>query len=407
MLTRSFMLIGLLLFSGLTVQADEVATAMPEPTLESVRSNLHNYLDSMKNFRARVKATEVTQLSNERISEETWMVECMVRDGVIRGNRYAVAFVDGKRSWYDIRETVMFPSGALFEWRHPGFPGTFSFGVDSKNRRTLQVLLRARDFADPLQPMRTVARIADMPTAKLLKFDENRIVVRAYALNHNEVKTDGPDQDFIDLVYARDFADLPISLTRTRPDSPEVRLSFQSGSGLKLDYRKTEDGKIYPLAFRNETPLVENATGVLARIWDYTEFSADQTPTVAQMQMTLPTGIAAVELDSGREFTLADAQDEEFLKIKALYGDYITMVSRIEAKRKVAKSFVGQSPDLPEEYEALRNQVEPEVSQASRTSKTIVAIHGCAVLAIAWLVLRRPKEAEGVATAPSSDSKEI
>ena len=361
-------------FCSLPSRANETLTP------DTVTRAVNDYLNQMSTYQARMVVTKVVRLSSGRISEKTYNVECLSQDHIMRIARYARGAVEGSQTWFDIRQTVVFPTGQTAEWRHPGFPGQLTVGIEGPD--ATRVRHSAIDIGDPFAVLRKIKRVMDRQKLALHAITSETVVLRCTPGSERDVKRRTLQNDYIEIVCAQKLGLLPISMTRVCVNDDQNR-EFDSGATVSMKFSRTADGSIIPISAQRDTRIRPDVQGTLTITWQMAAF--DRTPPEqADMSLKIPGPALVLEADTGRQYS---AHDDSSQRLQELLGDFVEVLDQPDAKRAVALSFVGRSPDLPQEYALLRRQQESLI--ASSVSPWFVAANGFGLLVVGAFLFRR------------------
>lgn len=360
-----------------------------------LRTTLDHYIDSVRNLHCEVDVANIVRLSSGRISERNFSVKCTMRDYVMKISQFSRGTVEDEQVWFDIRETLIFPSGSTAEWRHPGFPGQITFGHSSNESK--QIRQAAGEIGDPLFPLKKIARVMFRDSFHVVENHSDSIVAHVSMLGTSAESANGTgseDIDHIEIRFEKKYGWLPVSMTRicVQSDASEV---FDSGGAFEIEYGATTGDIIVPQVIRQDTRLKDDVEGSLATTWTFTTFDLSATPTMDEMKLTLPVQVLAENVDSHRKFTVTSKDDDAAVTLKKSFGDFIEIQPGKAAMLAVAKSFVGQCPDLPAQYQLLRQQNAPALAASSTSgwNACLLAAHGIGLWVIAGYWRRRNRPA--------------
>lgn len=362
-----------------------------EPTEKAtiLEATLDDYLRSIPDLAAEMVVTKVVRLSSGRISEKVFHTQCLMRDHVQRIAQYSHGTVEGERLWYDIRQSLVFPDGMAAEWRHPGLPGQLSFG--SLSGDVQRVRHTAIEVGDPFAAQKRVLQVLRKDRVFSVLESPQYFVARSHVVAADNPRASDLQDDFIEIRFSREFGNLPVSMLRIcGRDDPER--AYESGAVLEMNYKIGEGGRPQPTSAKRDTRLKGDVKGLLLASWEIKSFDT-ATPRFEQMQLTVPSQVLAVESDSGRSFSIADDDDEDLNELPVVLRSYLSVRSRADTQKSVAQSFVGQCPDLSEEYSRLRGlPTEPDVAdQQVAAGVAIWILHGigCIVAALIFVARQR------------------
>lgn len=376
------------LSTALLWQSPAAAESMPSTStsLTHLRSALDDFLAAQSTLRVRTKVTSLVRISNGRLSEKNYHIDCVIKHGVAKLSQYGEGIIDGEKQWFDIRETLLFPSGETAEWRHPGFPGQLSFGTDSNHAN--RIGYDANRLGHPLFTLNMIRRVLAREASEITSESESEIVVRTSPFadpKHTDLAT-----DYLEIVFSRQSDDLPISLTRIMPDD-DPTTHFHSGASIQIEYGRAKDDSVILLSAKRDWQLRDDVEGKLHTKWDFETFDRSAKTTIDDVRLTLPIGILAENVDSGRRFTVTGKDDDSAVTLKKRFGDYVQFAPRAAAMKAIAASFVGQCPDLPREYHSV-SEPYSQSGPAPTTSRGIyrgIAGHVIALLGIGAFWRRR------------------
>ena len=349
-------------------------------TGDQVKCAVDKYLSQMAAYKARMVVTKIVRLSSGRISEKTYHVECLSRDHVMRIARYARGSVEGAQTWFDIRQTLVFPCGQAAEWRHPGFPGQLTVGSQAPD--AARVRHSATDIGDPFAVLRKIKRVMDRLTLTPHETTPETVVFRCKLGPERDLKPRQLQDDYIDITCSREFGLLPIRMTRVCAHEDEGR-EFDSGATETIKFTRTADGTRIPTSAHRDTRIRPDVQGTLAVAWQFATFDRT-TPGLTEMKLQIPGPALVLEADTGRQFV---AHEDSGERLEGLLGDLVEVLDQPDAKRIVAHSFVGRSPDLPAEYSLLRRQQQDLT--ASSVAPWVLAANCFGLLVVGALLLRR------------------
>lgn len=355
--------------------------------MDALRETLDNYIHSQGNLRTRIEVRKLVRISSGRLSEKTYHVESIIRDHVARISRYSEGVIDGQKQWFDIRETLLFPSGETAEWRHPGFPGQLSFGIRSAHAH--RIGFDAGLVGSPVFNLQKIRRVIGRSATTIVSEDQDQIVARTSAVE--KPKTDNLLNDYIEIVFSKRFGRLPISMTRIS-NTDEPTRNYDSGSCIHLKYGTSDDGTIIPLMATHETGLKEREEGIVQTTWHYLSFDVSSQPTIDEMKLTIPVQVLVANVDSRQQFTVTSTNDDVAAALKKRFGDFLEIEPRNASMRTVAASFVGQCPDLPDVFRQAKEPTSnylPPAGNNGRWNYGLLAAHGLGLWAIGCYARRR------------------
>lgn len=382
----------------LTLSQRMVMGASYEPhglNANDLRTRLDQYVESLRYLDSECDVLNVIRLSSGRISERKFKVNCLVRDYVKRISQYSEGNVEDDKAWFDIRETLLFPSGATAEWRHPGFPGQLSFGQTSNDCNRIRH--SAEEIGDPFFVLKKIARVMKRDTFRVVESRPESIIARVSMPGEAQdvpASDETAETDYIEIVFSRKYDCLPVSMKRICLRSDPDRV-FDSGSAFEIEYSHTDQNTFVPQVIRQDTRLKDDVEGVLATTWTYKTFDLTARPVMNEMTLILPVGVLAENVDSRRRFTVTSKDDDAAVTLKKQFGDFIEIQSAKAAMQAVARSFVGLCPDLPDQYQLLRQQHAPAfaTSDTSRWNVCLLAAHGFGLWVIAGYWRKRCRAA--------------
>lgn len=395
MIVRNFRIVELAIVTLVLVGFTSVVTAASYPAAErsaaELRSRLDAYIQGIRNLRCQLQIVRLARTSSGRISEKKYNVDCVTQNYVTKISQFSQGVIEGEKTWFDVRETLVFPSGDTAEWRHPGFPGQLSFGKTSPDSQRIRY--SAFENGDPLYPLKKIARVLKRDTLKVVEITPQTIIGRMPVGKEAPVTWEGTD--YIEIVFSREFGDMPISMTRIcANDNPDRK--YDSDCRVEIEYAKENDF-VVPTVARLDTKLKDDVQGDLTTTWTYAAFDPFAEPTPEEVKLTLPIQVLVENVDTRRQFTVTSSDDDGAKSLRERFGDTIEIQPRVAAMITVAKSFVGQCPNLPSEYQYLREQssASKERSGPSRWGIGLLAAHGAGLWAIAGFLRRRRKSEMG------------
>lgn len=361
----------------------------------ALRTTLDQYINSVKNLHCEADVANIVRLSSGRISERNFSVEFTMRDYVVKISQFSRGTVEDEQGWFDIRETLIFPSGSTAEWRHPGFPGQITFGHSSNESK--QIRHAAGGIGDPLFPLKKIASVMLRDSFHVVENHPESVVAHVSVPGTSADSADetgSEDTDYIEIEFEKKYGWLPVSMTRicVQSDANDV---FDSGGAFEIEYGVTDTNTVVPQVIRQDTRLKDDVEGSLATTWTFKTFDLSVTPTMDEMKLTLPVQVLAENVDSHRRFTVTSKDDDAAATLKKSFGEFIEIQPGKAAMQAVAKSFVGQCPDLPAQYQLLRQQNAPALAASSTSgwNACLLAAHGVGLWVIAGYWRRRYRPA--------------
>lgn len=346
-------------------------------TVEDLRSSTDAYVKSIRNLRAESQVVRVSRLSSGKLCEKTFSVECVMRDYTMRHAYFVKAAVDGKESWFDIRETVVFPSGNIAEWRHPTFPGHFAFGESAIQVSLMQT--KACEIGDPLYVLKRIRRAIGRDGAHVDREADGAVIAQV------PLKSG----DYLEFEFSSEFDWLPTRMTRICVDENDEK-AFRSGGFFSVDYVRQQSGEIVPAKATYITNLKDHAAGTLSTTWDYSAFDVSAEPTQDEMALKLPVRIMSVDLDTDEKRMVTSQTDDVAADLKKRFGAFVQIQDRVTAKKGVSTSFVGRCPDLPDTYHKLTRAPLESIQESSASWRTgLLVLHAVGVLGITLYCRRR------------------
>lgn len=352
-------------------------------SLKSLRNTFNEFLVSQSKLRAKIHVTNLVRMSNSRLCEKSFHIDCVIRDGVAKISHYGEGIVDGKKQWFDLRETLLFSSGDTIQWRHPNFPGKISFGI--KSSHASRIKYDADRLGHPLFMLNRIREILARKASKIISESADRIVVRTSPFANP--KSTNLVVDYLEIVFSKQFDGLPISLTRYMPDDNPA-YNFSSGASVQIEYGRALDSSVFPVCIQRDRRLKDDVEGILNTKWEFQTFDRAADISIDDLQLTLPLQIRAEDVDTKREFLVVSEDDDSVMTLKKRFGDYIQFVTRNAAKKSNATSFVGQCPDLPTEHHSISERpIQPVPSLAGNAC--LLASHAIILLGVGALWRRR------------------
>lgn len=374
------------------------ATGSPSPaastdiTLQELKQRLDQFVEAQHSLHTRAKVTCIARVANGRLCEKNYRVDCVTNQGVVKISCYSNGLIDGKQQWFDIRETLLLPSGHVAEWRHPGFPGQLSWG--STSHAANRIGFDATRIGHPLFALNRIREILDRPATQIIQQNDRETIVRTSPLAQQS-KADH-DDNYLQIVFSKTFRDLPVSMIRYVPEH-DTELHFESGAGVSIEYTIGEDSLPILTSVKRDRKLRDEFEGVLHTTWEFESFERLSRVDRGQLRMVLPYQVVVQDVDSNQRATIFHETDEAVGLLRKHFGDLIQFQRRAAAMKKIASSFVGQCPDLPAEYQrAQAKRIAPPAPAGRNNRLGLVMAHAAALVVVGsiWTRFRRKRSTD-------------
>ncbi|MCA9051931.1 MAG: hypothetical protein KDA89_24500, partial [Planctomycetaceae bacterium] len=223
-----------------------------------------------------------------------------------------------------------------------------SYGKDSY--RVSQIAYDASRLGHPFFTLNRIRRVLARKASAVTSETDQHVVVRTSPFA--DPTCTKPD-DFLELVFSKEYDLLPISMARHLPDEANPDAYFHSGAGIEIQYARELDGSLRLVSAGRDRRLKDDVEGILYTKWRFTKFDRSAEIPPDSLTLTLPHQVLAEDVDSGRIDTVTGSNDDVAGLLKKRFGNHIQFEPRVAAMRSVAASFVGRCPDLPPVYEHI------------------------------------------------------
>lgn len=319
---------------------ERVTPLLRTETVEAYRSDFEKYLSGFDNIRVQFTLTDVRRMEDGAIEESVLKGSWLSRSGVDRYSYHIGTRRNGKHGWFAIIDELVSDSGVV-SWAHEGFPGSVRF-ADRKKPQGEKLAFEIRRNVDPRAMLFAMDRLIGHPSAVLQRLPAVQITVAPFSVEEDEPALN-VGRERVAITLDEDFGWLPIRMERLDSEKPEYK--FQNGAGATIEYQRTQGDTIFPLKVVVDKKLKADATGLIQRTWVVDSIELASHIATKDLQLVLPEGAAAWDLDTDEHFSLSNGSISTSQTLSGLAKEgLLNVVDRAEAAAASVDLTSAESP---------------------------------------------------------------